>query len=240
MWVMDDKNVMHARQCGDRIALGVDTSSPDGGAVLLRGSEILASVRFDGGRPHSNTLFDGLQYLVAEAGIEFRRVDIFSVVTGPGGFTGLRVGISSLAGMARACGRQLVGVTAFDAWAYAAGVEGEITVVLDAGRGQHYCAVRAITAEGMVETLMYDSILDVSAAERYLLQERLRIRPIAGRIGPQLRERLVLAGARIRCEQAATAAAAARLADARIMRGQPSAAAPYYIRPADAKTMGGK
>jgi tRNA threonylcarbamoyladenosine biosynthesis protein TsaB len=236
---MNDKNVI--RQCGNRIALGVDTSSPDGGAALLCGSEILASVRFDGGRPHSNTLFDGLQDLVAGV-VEFGSIEIFSVVTGPGGFTGLRVGISSLSGMARACGRQLVGVTAFDAWAYAAGVEGEIAIVLDAGRSQHYCAIRAITAEGMVQTPAKDSLLDDSAAERFLLQERLRIKPIAGRIGRQLRERLAQAGAAaaIRCERADTAAAAARLAGARIMRGETATAAPYYIRPADARAMDGR
>ncbi|MBX3278796.1 MAG: tRNA (adenosine(37)-N6)-threonylcarbamoyltransferase complex dimerization subunit type 1 TsaB [Acidobacteria bacterium] len=234
-----NKNAWQGRQYGHRIALGVDTSSPEGGAAILRGSEIIACVRFDGGRPHSNTLFEGLQQLVADAGIEFGQVEIFSVVTGPGGFTGLRVGISSLSGMARACGRQLVGVSAFDAWAYAAGVAGEIAIVLEAGRGQHYFGLRKIT-RGVVETLSKDSVLDDSTAERLLLGEGLRMTPKAGRIGQQLSERLALAGADIRCERADTAAAAARLASARMMSGEAAAASPYYIRPADARAIDGK
>lgn len=235
-----NKNARQGRQYRHRITLGVDTSSPEGGAALLRGAEIIASVRLDGGRPHSNTLFEGLQQVVADAGIDFGQIEIFSVVTGPGGFTGLRVGISSLSGMARACARQLVGVSAFDAWAYAAGVKCEIAIVLEAGRGQHYFGLRRITAHGVVETLSKDSVLDDSTAERLLLGEGLRMTPIAGRIGQKLSERLGLAGSDIRCERGDTAAAAAWLASARMMSGEAVTASPYYIRRADARAIDGK
>jgi tRNA threonylcarbamoyladenosine biosynthesis protein TsaB len=66
-------------------------------------------------------------------------VDVWAVAVGPGTFTGLRVGISTIQGLALAGGRRCVGVSALQAWALgAAGSAPAIVTLLDATRGQVY------------------------------------------------------------------------------------------------------
>ena len=78
--------------------LALDTSSPNVSLALCRGRETVALIGVTGIAPHSRTLFRHLNYLLESAETSLEQIDLFAVVTGPGSFTGLRVGISAVKG----------------------------------------------------------------------------------------------------------------------------------------------
>jgi tRNA threonylcarbamoyladenosine biosynthesis protein TsaB len=69
----------------------------------------------------SERLWSQVQFLLHEVGVDIAGIELFSVCTGPGGFTGIRVGMAAAKGLAMAAGRPLVGVTSLEAAAAAAG-----------------------------------------------------------------------------------------------------------------------
>lgn len=129
------------------LVLAVDTSSSQAGLALARGLQLLAAITDQSGRPHSQTLFQHLSQLLDEARLRPDEVDAFAVVTGPGSFTGLRVGMAAVKGLAQTLGRPALGVTTIDAWALAAGVSGRVLVMIDALRGEVFCGLREIASD---------------------------------------------------------------------------------------------
>ena len=69
-------------------------------------------------RGQSEVLIPMAREVLAEAGADFPSIDMFGVTTGPGAFTGLRIGLAAARGMALASGRPLAGVSTFDAVAH--------------------------------------------------------------------------------------------------------------------------
>jgi len=94
------------------------------------------------GEPVATRLPADLGRVVTEAGARLNAVDVFAVAVGPGSFTGLRIGIAAMQGLAFALGRPLLGVSALDALALTARQAGARNVVtwVDAWRGEVYGA----------------------------------------------------------------------------------------------------
>ncbi|MFA7123224.1 MAG: tRNA (adenosine(37)-N6)-threonylcarbamoyltransferase complex dimerization subunit type 1 TsaB, partial [Candidatus Delongbacteria bacterium] len=80
--------------------LAVETSTEKASVCLLRYGEKISYFSADGTRAHNKLLFGMIEDALKEGGITVREVDIFAVGTGPGSFTGLRVGVSAVKGMA--------------------------------------------------------------------------------------------------------------------------------------------
>ena len=131
------------------IILALDTTTRTGGCAVLRGDDVLAEVPGDAARTHAERLPGDLMTALERARVALSAVDVFAVATGPGSFTGLRVGIASMQGLALAAGRPLVGVSVLDALAVAAQDEGlaRVATWVDAWRGEVYAALY----EGMRE-----------------------------------------------------------------------------------------
>jgi tRNA threonylcarbamoyladenosine biosynthesis protein TsaB len=132
--------------------LGIDTSTALCGAALASGGRIAASASADSPRAHAEkllTLVDGC--LRAGGGALAGRPDAVAVASGPGSFTGLRIGFSTAKGLCLAYGCALVAVPTFDAWAFAAARDGALDGVpaeggaflaaMTAGREDAYVAV---------------------------------------------------------------------------------------------------
>jgi tRNA threonylcarbamoyladenosine biosynthesis protein TsaB len=135
------------------LTLALDTSTRTGGCAVVRGDDVLAEVPGDPARTHAERLPGDLMLALDRARATLADVELFAVAVGPGSFTGLRVGIATMQGLALAAERPLVGVSVLDALARVAGaaVAGMRTATwVDAWRGEVYAALYdgAVEAEG--------------------------------------------------------------------------------------------
>jgi tRNA threonylcarbamoyladenosine biosynthesis protein TsaB len=122
--------------------LAVDTSSPRGSLAVAGPEGVLAEARLVTADGHSRWLLPAVAALLQGLGLEAGGLDLFAVTTGPGSFTGLRVGLGSVQGLALASGRPCVGVPTLDVLAAsAAGSSGTIVALIDAFRGEVYSGV---------------------------------------------------------------------------------------------------
>jgi tRNA threonylcarbamoyladenosine biosynthesis protein TsaB len=121
------------------VVLALDTTSRAGSCAVARGGVVVREHAGDAARPHDERLPRELMALLAAADVALSDVAIFAVATGPGSFTGLRIGIATMQGLAFAAARPLIGVSAFDALArrYAAP---RLATWIDAWRGEVYAA----------------------------------------------------------------------------------------------------
>lgn len=123
--------------------LALETATRAGSVAVLRGTRMLDARAGDPARPHGTRLPGDLLAALDRSGLTLRDVDLLAVCLGPGAFTGLRVGIASIQGLAMGAGLPVVGVSALDALAVAAaeasGAE-RIGVWIDAARGEVFAA----------------------------------------------------------------------------------------------------
>ena len=125
------------------ISLGIDTSSAAGSIALSDGDRLVAELNLRSDTTHSARLLPAVLSLTRTAAISLHEIDVFAVATGPGSFTGLRIGMATAKGLALATGRPLTGFSTLETMALtcAAGYGDRPTVVcvlLDAGRGEVY------------------------------------------------------------------------------------------------------
>jgi tRNA threonylcarbamoyl adenosine modification protein YeaZ len=126
----------------ERLILGVDTSTR-ASIVTLGGSEPLATSRREVQHRHGSHVLEQVDEVLAAAGCLLDEVDALAVGTGPGSFTGLRVGLATLKTVAYARQLPLVGVMSSDALRRAGAAAGgavDAAVVLPAGARDHYLA----------------------------------------------------------------------------------------------------
>ena len=144
--------------------LAIDTSADDSSVAIRRGEKCLAALAVGEIHHHSHSLFEHLALVLRLSNLSIEEVDVFAAVSGPGSFTGLRVGLSALNGIAGTLGRSVVGVTAFDALAASVKVKGNIAAMIDAGRGEVYLGLRRMEPDGVIAAIGRDMSAPVSAA----------------------------------------------------------------------------
>jgi len=124
------------------VVLAVDTSGRHGTVALCRGDAggfgPLGMASLEGGT-YSARLIPAISNLLDSAGLTKAQIDGLVVVDGPGSFTGLRVGLSTVKALCEILEKPLATVSMLEALAITYGNEGEtVTAVLDAGRGEVY------------------------------------------------------------------------------------------------------
>jgi tRNA threonylcarbamoyladenosine biosynthesis protein TsaB len=97
------------------LVLALDTTTRAGSCAVARDGVVLRERGGDPDRPHDTRMPGDLIALLDEERLVLPDIDIFAVATGPGSFTGLRVGIATMQGLAFAAGKPLIGVSALDA-----------------------------------------------------------------------------------------------------------------------------
>ena len=117
------------------IILAADTSLPLLSVALTRDDAILGAVALEGKGSRNEKLLPAIDWLLAESAVDRREVDLFAVTRGPGSFTGVRIGLATMQGLALALGKPVCAMSTHEAIAPAAG---NVTVVDDAGRGEYY------------------------------------------------------------------------------------------------------
>ena len=136
------------------VVLALDTTTRQGSVALMRDGVVIGTFAGDPSVTHGERLPHDLVRVLGDHRLRVTDVDLFVVAAGPGSFTGLRIGIATLQGLALANNRPLAGVSALDAWHHAArfalnsqpsalssSVTGaEIAVWMDAQRGEVFSA----------------------------------------------------------------------------------------------------
>ena len=150
------------------LLLALDTTTRDGSAAVLRDAIVLAERIGDQSRTHGERLPAELMRVLDEASVRIDDVDLFAVAAGPGSFTGLRVGIATVQGLAMARGRRVVPVSTLEALARAAiNPHRRIAPWMDAQRGQVFAALYAPDGRDVldpVRSMMPDVVLDAWSA----------------------------------------------------------------------------
>jgi tRNA threonylcarbamoyladenosine biosynthesis protein TsaB len=160
------------------LILSLDTTTRAGSAAVLRDDDTLALVDGDASRTHGERLPGELETALRRAGVSLGEVDLLAVAHGPGAFTGLRIGLAAMQGLAMVTGRPVVGVSALDALAAAAfeglGVErARIGAWMDAARGEIFSALYDVSGRaGEVPTLTPLTEPDVDAPDAILKRWR--------------------------------------------------------------------
>jgi tRNA threonylcarbamoyladenosine biosynthesis protein TsaB len=124
--------------------LAFDTSTPVASLALWEADDCLAEVSGTLGRRHSELLFSMLGHALQLASWDKHDIDMIAVGTGPGSFTGLRVGVATAQGLAYALDTPLTGVCSLDALALGATMPASyIASCLDARKGEVYVGLYA-------------------------------------------------------------------------------------------------
>lgn len=143
--------------------LALDTSSASGSIAVLSGQKLLAEVTIGNVGKHSDWLMPSIDSLLKDLNISINEIDIFAVDIGPGSFTGLRIGISTIKGLAWPLGKKIVGVSTLEALALNLRASG-VTVcpILDARKNEVYTALYRYDLD-KIETVMGDSAVKPEA-----------------------------------------------------------------------------
>lgn len=155
--------------------LAIDTSGPVCGVAVMTAEGIRFACAVQNKRTHSVNLMPMIDAGLRATGLTLQDMDRLACTVGPGSFTGVRLGVSTLKGLAHGCGKPCAGVNALEALAAGAGAfPGVVCPIQDARAGQVYGAAFRCTAEGAAPVrLMPDAPLKLEDYVQALL-------PLAG------------------------------------------------------------
>ncbi len=124
------------------IILGIDTTAVSCSAALVRDRQVLCEKTIHEGLTHSETLLPMIEELMEKTGLTCGDIDLFSCTAGPGSFTGVRIGVATIKGLAFARKKPCVGISTLESLAYNLRTHtGILSPVMDARRGQVYNAL---------------------------------------------------------------------------------------------------
>ncbi len=122
--------------------LSIDSSSITASVAITEKGSVLAENFINNGLTHSQTLMPMVEQTIKESGISIKDIDLFAITNGPGSFTGVRIGIASVKGMADALNKKCITVSTLEAIAEPLKNEDVIAcAVMDARCNQVYTAI---------------------------------------------------------------------------------------------------
>jgi tRNA threonylcarbamoyladenosine biosynthesis protein TsaB len=123
--------------------LAVDTTTASGSTALLEGRRLVAEACCESPVTHSARLLAAIDHVLKAAGLEIAAIEGYAVAAGPGSFTGIRIGLSTVKSLSFASGRPVAPVSTLRALALKLSGEGTrlICPVLDAKKGEIYSAL---------------------------------------------------------------------------------------------------
>lgn len=184
--------------------VAIDTSGPLASCAVMKDGAIAHEIVMNQGLTHSETIMPALDDCMRAAGIGCREADCFAAVAGPGSFTGVRIGICAVKGLAHAWDKPCASIDALEALAMNFyGFDGLACPILDARRGQVYCAAFDMK-DGMPRRVLEDDAVELGAFLEKLPEDRRLVfmgdglRVHAQTIREKLGERALIAPANLR------------------------------------------
>lgn len=222
------------------LILSIETATLSGSVAVSRGDEIVGVINGDASISHSNTLLADVDKLLAQTQIGLSQIDLFAVATGPGSFTGLRIGIATIKALAATLDRPTAGIPTLEAVALSGGVSAESVALLPAGRGEVFTQLFSVMRPDLVDAL--DEAAHIPPARLFERYGELETVTWCGE-GAIVNRGLIESWAagrdwKVAPQTNALAAQVAALALTRFKRNEfenPFALRAIYVRPADAQ-----
>lgn len=216
------------------LMLSVDSSAAPASVCLVEDGKIIAEYYLNAGFTHSQTLMAMAESVLTISGKTASDIELYAVNSGPGSFTGVRIGVSAVKGMAYAADKPCVAVSTLESMAYNAfGNSCIVCACMDARRQQVYNALFRVSGEH-IERLTDDRAISIEALldELSAYEEKvLLIGDGAELIAKSAQaDHIVLAPPHIRYQRASSVAQAAL---EKYNRGEvlsPAALMPTYLR----------
>ena len=160
------------------LLLAADTSGKHGSIALARcepdgACEVLEVVSLAGGT-FSAQLVPQIAALLEKHNVNKQQIDALAVASGPGSFTGLRVGLAALKALAEVMAKPIAAVSLLEVISAAGGVEGEVIAALDAGRNEIYVGeyeVLKSTTMRSERLLKREEFLEIATAKTVITPE---------------------------------------------------------------------
>lgn len=134
------------------LILGIDTATSCGTVALNRNDEIIFEISLKAAKGGGEYLLSSLNKFMKKVGFDLAELDLIVVGTGPGSYTGIRVGLATAQGLAEGLGKPVFGLSTLRIIAENACFSSDwVAVALDARRGEVYAALYRNTNNGLVE-----------------------------------------------------------------------------------------
>jgi tRNA threonylcarbamoyladenosine biosynthesis protein TsaB len=135
--------------------LALDTTTNYGSVAILDGSRLIAEVNSEASVSHSARLLKSIDHLLKLAAWDIEEIDVFAAAAGPGSFTGIRVGLSTIKALSFASGKPVAAVSSIAALAAKLrGTGGRLLCpLIDAKKGEVYGALYESTDKGLKEII---------------------------------------------------------------------------------------
>jgi tRNA threonylcarbamoyladenosine biosynthesis protein TsaB len=200
---------------------------------------------------HSNTLLADIDQVLRKAAVKLDEVEFFAVATGPGSFTGLRIGLATVKALAETLTKPCLGIPTLAAIAHSAGASACTLALLPAGRGEVFAQSFSVSSKGAVKKL--DEAVHLAplrVLERYRDAENLLLTGEGVRVhqeqfkewakehGRKLSDSTTPSGWQFLINETNLYSHVAALASERIDSNdldQPNALQAIYVRPSDAE-----
>jgi len=219
--------------------LGIDTSTMTAGVGIIEGEELLVDLKFDVKITYSEVLLPTVDLALKMARLKIGDLDGFAISIGPGSFTGLRIGLSTVKGLCFATGKPLVSVPSLDALAsLSLYSQHPVAPLLDAKKDQVYAAIYD-TGEGGLKRQTPYLVVEIEELVKRISKRTLFVGP-----GAKLyhRELVSLLGEKA-CfspgeQSAPSGVSVARLGLGKLLQGQTEDITdlePLYIRMSEAE-----
>lgn len=135
------------------LVLSFDTTTRGGSVAITRGNSLLAWTVGEAESSHSNTLLRDIDKVLDRADLSLEEIHLFAAASGPGSFTGLRIGLATAKGLAETLGTPCVGIPTLEAIASGAGPSEATVALLPAGRGELFAQLFSISSSGSLLAL---------------------------------------------------------------------------------------
>jgi tRNA threonylcarbamoyladenosine biosynthesis protein TsaB len=219
------------------LILAIDTSWKHGSLALVRGNarsfELLETASLTGGA-FSAELVPQIAAALGRRNLRVQNIDGFSAVSGPGSFTGLRVGLAAIKGLVEVLQKPIATVSVLEALAIASGVNGRVFAALDAQRGEVFMGEYNVNPETLQATPLGQELLLTREAFLAALPAGSTVATPDASIG----ELALPAGTTLRQIERPGAEAIARIGLRKILAGQTVSADALdanYVRRSDAE-----
>lgn len=145
--------------------LAIETSTMVGGVAIMDDDNLIAESRINVKVTHSERLMGAIDHMLMQSGLKIDDIDVFAIAIGPGSFTGLRVGLSTVKGLVYATGKRLVSVSTLEAFAWNIPfAKYQVCPLLDARKREVYAGIFKWTDAGFTramneQTIKIDNLL---------------------------------------------------------------------------------